>query len=391
MLRLVRQNWPLLGLGLLVNTAYSTMWPLTTLYLHHNLHLSLIVSGWILAVYSIGNVLGGYLGGVLADRYAIKRVGQGLLSGLLLDALLGTFWHDVWGYPVVLVIFGVLTGGMLTLITTLAAQLSRQESRLFNFLYIFINLGLVVGTASIGILYRQNILPIFVLLLGCYGAALGVWQKTITQLLARVSHQAVSTAPQTPRLRHRRLTRVSLVTLLVSLVLMWGTYAQWMSNVSIYIQELGLGIQVYSHLWVYNGVLLIIVQGVMTKVSRVKGLPWQVLGGLLAISGSFLLLSTVQHLGGLVMAMTLLTIGEAVYVPGVPALINAYTVGREGKYQGMVNAFSSLGKALGPVAGGWLIERSAGYSGLFMLCAGVNAIVVLGVLVGSWTLLHRTV
>lgn len=388
-LKLVRQSWPLLVLGLLVNMAYSTMWPLTTLYLHHDLHLSLVTSGWILAVYSVGNVLGGYLGGLLADRYSVKRVGTSVLGALFLDALLGFWWNDVWGYPVVLVIFGVLTGSMLTLITTLAARLSQQDGRLFNFLYIFINLGLVVGTASIGVLYQRNLQPIFSLLLGCYGVALWLWQRTSARLLALTQTQTQATEVKTPRLSHRRLTKVSLGVLLVSLVLMWGTYAQWMSNVSIYIQKLGMGVHVYSNLWVYNGILLIVVQGVMTRVSRVKRLPWFILGGLLAISGSFLLLSGARQLGGLVLAMTLLTVGEAVYVPGVPALINAYTVGREGEYQGMVNAFSSLGKALGPVAGGWLIEGSMGYSGLFMFCAGVNAVVVIGVLLGSWTLLRR--
>jgi len=163
---------------------------------------------------------------------------------------------------------------------------------------------------------------------------------------------------------------------------MWITYAQWMSNVSVYIQNEGLGIKLYSYLWVYNGILLIVVQALMAKVSRSKVLPWQILGGLVAIGGSFLLLTSASGVGVLFAAMTLLTVGEAVYVPGVPALINLYTVGNEGRYQGLVNAFSSLGKALGPVIGGVVIAQFTSFSLLFLICAVVNGVVAAVFLAG---------
>ncbi|MDT6979285.1 MFS transporter [Levilactobacillus zymae] len=378
--QLIRKTWPLLLLGFLVNTAYSVMWPLTTIYLHDDLKLNLVTSGWILVAYSGCNVLGGYLGGILGDRYSLKRVGLLTLVGLIVDSAAGFFWNGLIGYPIVLVIFGLLTGAMLTLVTTMTAQLSHVDSRLFNLLYIFINLGLVAGTASIGILFKHSLQPIFLMLLGCYVLALVVWTWSVGRFMAQASHPQAKVA-QTGR-PQRTMALVTLGLLLLSLVLMWGTYSQWMSNVSVYVQEIGLSIKVYSYLWVYNGLLLILVQSVMTKFSHNKVLPWQILGGLLAICGSFLLLSTAKQIGMLFVAMTLLTVGEAVYVPGVPALINAYTVGNEGRYQGLVNSFSSIGKALGPVFGGWIVGGSLGFSGLFMVCAAINGVVVLGVLGG---------
>jgi len=392
MVKTIRRMWPLLVLGFLVNTAYSVMWPLTTTYLHNDLHLNLVTSGWILAAYSGCNVLGGYLGGVLGDRYDLKRIGQITLLALLVDAAVGFWWNDLLGYPVVLVVFGLLTGVMLTLVTTLTAQLSHANSRLFNLLYIFINLGLVVGTASIGVLFRHSLQPIFGLLLGCYLGALVIWHRYAAHLAAMVrpstAEQEKATSSARPGL-WRQLTGLTLGILLASLVLMWGTYAQWMSNVSVYIQQVGLSIKVYSTLWVYNGLLLIVVQAGMARISRLHLLPWQIVGGLVAIASSFLLLSNAHQVGLLFAAMTLLTIGEAIYVPGVPALINAYTVGHEGTYQGLVNAFSSLGKALGPVFGGWVISQSAGFTGLFWLCAVVDAVVVCGVVIGLWAFLRR--
>lgn len=390
MVKLFQQMWPLLILGFLVNTAYSVMWPLTTVYLHGDLRLNLVESGLILAAYSGCNVLGGYLGGLLADRYSARRVGVYLLVGLFADAGVGFFWNGLIAYPIVLVVFGLLTGGMLTLITAITAQLSHTDGRSFNLLYIFINVGLVVGTASIGVLYHRSLRPIFALLLVCYGVAglLWYWRARSFEgpkLTASVRETAVKPIEEPAQ----RLTKGSLAAILFSLVFMWITYAQWMSNVSVYIQNEGLSIRLYSYLWVYNGILLIVVQAIMAKVSRRSGLPWQILCGLLAIGGSFLLLSRASSVASLFIAMTLLTFGEAVYVPGVPALINAYTVGNEGRYQGLVNACSSLGKALGPVLGGIVIAQFTSFSLLFWLCAVVDGVIAISFLVGMLPLIQR--
>lgn len=374
--KMVRSLWPLLVLGLLVNTAYSVMWPLTTIYLHNNLELSLVMSGLILAVYSGFNVLGGYLGGVLTDRFPVKRVGLMMLLGLVVDAVAGLIWNGRVAYPIVLVIFGLLTGGMLTLITAMAAHLSRGSGRLFNVLYIFINLGLVVGTASIGILFHRSLRPIFLLLIRCYVLATVLWLNYADRLVQPARGTGATAAVTTTGAKPAVLGATQIAIILLSLTLMWLTYAQWMSNVSVYIQDQGLPIRLYSHLWVYNGLLLIVVQSLMTKVSRTKTLPVQIVLGLVAIGGSFLLLSSATGVSVLFLAMTLLTLGEAIYVPGVPALINAYTIGNEGKYQGLVNAFSSLGKAAGPVLGGLVIGSTQAFSRLFLLCGVVNVVIV---------------
>ena len=67
--------------------------------------------------------------------------------------------------------------------------------------------------------------------------------------------------------------------------------------------------------------------------------------------------------------MTVLTIGEATAFPTMPAIVNELSpVNIKGKYQGILNAFSSLGKAIGPLFGGILIELSS-YRILFVVCA----------------------
>lgn len=55
----------------------------------------------------------------------------------------------------------------------------------------------------------------------------------------------------------------------------------------------------------------------------------------------------------------------------IPALVNQLTpLEAKGKYQGLLNAMIAVGKALGPLAGGLVIE-ALGYRLLFVLCLAV--------------------
>lgn len=50
MQKTLRLRWLLIG-ALIVNTASSFIWPLTTVYMHDYLHKSLTVSGWVLFLF----------------------------------------------------------------------------------------------------------------------------------------------------------------------------------------------------------------------------------------------------------------------------------------------------------------------------------------------------
>ena len=67
--------------------------------------------------------------------------------------------------------------------------------------------------------------------------------------------------------------------------------------------------------------------------------------------------------------MVVLTIGEATVIPTMPAIVNSLSpVAVKGKYQGILNAYSSLGKAFGPLFGGVIIGLSS-YHVLIIICA----------------------
>lgn len=81
-----------------------------------------------------------------------------------------------------------------------------------------------------------------------------------------------------------------------------------------------------------------------------------------------------------ILAMVVLTIGEATAIPTMPAIVNSLSpVAVKGKYQGILNAYSSLGKAFGPLFGG-LVIGAASYHVLFVICAASILVVELIIL-----------
>lgn len=126
----------------------------------------------------------------------------------------------------------------------------------------------------------------------------------------------------------------------------------------------------YSLLWTLNGVLIVIIQLLLTWLNRFYNNPYvQVYIGIFTVGLSFVLLLFATNYLWFVIAMIILTIGEATAFPTMPAIVNSLSpVEVKGKYQGILNAFSSLGKAFGPLFGG-LVIGAASYHVLFIICA----------------------
>ena len=159
-------------------------------------------------------------------------------------------------------------------------------------------------------------------------------------------------------------------TFFAALMIIWTMYEQWASNLSVFMTDQGISMTKYSLLWTLNGVLIVIIQLIITWINRYRSnLYLQVFLGIFTVGFSFVLLLFAKSYVWFVLAMTVLTIGEATAFPTMPAIVNELSpVNIKGKYQGILNAFSSLGKAIGPLFGGILIELSS-YRILFVVCA----------------------
>ena len=167
----LKLHWLLLG-ELFGSFGNSFIWPLTTVYMHNQLHQSLTISGIVLMLYSCANVIGSSIAGTLFDRYnPQKLMVSGLITSIIIMTILVKF--NGWpAYPILLTFYGFFNGWIITLLNSFGNQLKKQSSRfVFNMLYFTNNLGVVLGTMIAGPFYQMTgnqVAPLFVITIAMY-------------------------------------------------------------------------------------------------------------------------------------------------------------------------------------------------------------------------------
>ncbi|WP_407888293.1 MDR family MFS transporter [Levilactobacillus sp. N40-8-2] len=366
----IRLRWLLLG-ALFSSIGMSFIWPLTTIYMHNRLGTSLTEVGIVLLFYSLANVVGSVLGGRLFDRLNpyYLTIGGVTVSLLTLGSLI--FNHDWPAFPISLIFLGLASGWTLTMVNSLGTTIHSRDGRyIFNMLYFAQNLGVVLGTAMVGYIYNTSVTllfgiaaSLFVLFLAvailCYHAPAVMQRQVVKQ-----ENQHVHIA-----LPNRRI----MAGFFVSLVVIWIMYEQWVSNLSVYMTGMGIPMKDYSLLWTLNAGLIVVFQALINWFSHyLSNLYLQVYAGIFFVAVSFVTLIFAKDYLHFVIAMVVLTMGEATAFPAIPAIVNNLTpVAVKGKYQGMANAWASVGKAVGPLFGGIVIDHSS-YTLLFIIAAVAN-------------------
>lgn len=351
-------------IALLVNTIYSMVWPVSTLYLHQEFRISLTQTGLVLMIYSLLNALGSYVAGQLFDRvnkYLVLLIG---ICGTLIVAAGGFLLTGLWGYIIFLLPYGFLTGWALTVEYSMVSYMDAggYSRRDFNLLYLAVNIGLVIGSGSIGYLYDghgiRRLMMVIVLI--------AVIVLAFTLLTMPFVYPAKMVQGR-DRQSHRGLAKPAMIIwqVMASLFIMWLCYSQWMTNMSVYLSH-WYRPTFYSHLWVINGIGIMAIQLLILRNPHLfRQARSQARTGLFFCVLSFAVILCSHQQGMIIAGMVLLTCGEALFVPAAPVVVDENTpAAQKGRNQGLVNVFSSLGKALGPFIGGMIID-SLGYRLLF--------------------------
>lgn len=371
----IKLHWLFLG-SLINNIAVSTVWPLTTVYMHNALGKSLTEVGVILFLYSASNVLGSYIAGKLFDRHNryILTI-FGIVSSVLISLAL-IFFNGWPYYPVGLVLFGFTTGWNLTMINSLGTTVHMKSGRyIFNMLYLAQNVGVVFGTMAVGYLYPMGIGHVFTLtsvILAIYGiSAILTYHK-------KDSIYPVKTERHTSKVQLPRPNWIIVTTFFIALAIIWIVYEQWVSNMSVYITGAGISLAMYSFLWTLNAFLLVVFQLLINWIAQKHdSLYFQIYFGMIFIGLSFFTLIFTHTYAGFVISMVVLTLGEASVIPSIPALVNELTpLEVKGKYQGLTNSWAAIGKAFGPLLGGIVIDQTS-YGFLFIVCTVICVMLVI--------------
>ena len=370
----------------------SFIWPLTSVYLNKQLHISLSIIGVVLFCNCAGNILGSIISGRLYDKYNPYPL---MLWGLGLDAavlfLMAAFhgWPEYWVW---LTLTGFLGGWNGTLINSVATSLKKYPSRyVFNVLYFSQNLGVVTGTLIVGYLYDFSITLLFViaalLFVIAFINAVFNYKPIIAfhkERMAKHKKGEKHKAEPMPK-RNFIMTMVFFTTLGVT----WLMYMNWESNLSVYMVSLGIPFHLYSLLWTLNAGVIVIMQGILARFPNIfKNLFHQIIFGICMFSLSFITLVFAKDFAHFALSMFILSLGESTAFPAIPAYVNDLSpLTSKGKYQGANMVASGIGRAFGPLFGGLIIDH-AGYIPFFWVAAIVIALMIV-VMIPTYMRVHK--
>ena len=370
----------------------SFIWPLTSVYLNKQLHISLSIIGVVLFCNCAGNILGSIISGRLYDKYNPYPL---MLWGLGLDAavlfLMAAFhgWPEYWVW---LTLTGFLGGWNGTLINSIATSLRHYPGRyVFNVLYFSQNLGVVTGTLIVGYLYDYSVTLLFViaalLFVVAFINALFNYRPIIAFHKERVARgQSGDTQKAVPMPKRNFIMTMAFFT---TLGITWLMYMNWESNLSVYMVSLGIPFHLYSLLWTLNAGVIAIMQGILASFPNIfKNLFHQIIFGICMFSLSFITLVFAKDFAHFALSMFILTLGESTAFPAIPAYVNDLSpLTSKGKYQGANMVASGIGRAFGPLFGGLIIDH-AGYIPFFWVAAIVIALMIV-VMIPTYMRVHK--
>ncbi|AMS08208.1 MFS transporter [Limosilactobacillus oris] len=362
--RQVKLKWVALA-SLLNNTGPAFLWPLTTMYMHNYLHESLTTAGVVMLLMSICMMVGNYLGGWLFDhwdQYQTAVLGV-TISTVAIFTLI--FAHG-WPWFAVLMMLNNLGDGInMTIVNSYGSLVSDHSSRyVFNYIYMAFNVGVVIGTLAVGVLLPVSVVLVF--------TVATVFYFLLALVVVFALKVRVPLPPKTPRSREKLASRshqqalVLIWLILLNFVTIHLSYSLWESVMAVHMTNMGIPFYAYSLLWTLNGVLIIVGQPLVNKLSPYVRLSSQIIVGILIFASSFILLIFARNLWAFVLDFVLLTIGEMASFAGLPAWIaQLTTVNEAGHYQGLLNIMMSIGRAIGPLYGGFVIDHG-NYQELFI-------------------------
>lgn len=354
-----REIWILVVATTVSVTGGSFLWPMNSIYMHNELGKSLAFAGFILMLNQAASVAGNLIGGTLFDKYSAYKT---VLIGTFLSmtsAILLSFFHTAAPYTILLIVMGFSSGITWPVMYAMAGSLWPEGGRrTFNAIYVAQNLGVALGATASGYVASISFSYIFMA-----NASLFVVFFFIVLFAFKDFDKKIDRQMQTSVIKQKAKIKqkdplIALLILCGGFFVIWFSYSQWQATIAPYTQEIGIPLEQYSTIWAVNGFLIVISQPLVRWVtSKIPSTRKQIYIGNVLLIFSFIVAMVSENFAMFAVAMAILTMGEVIMWPAFPTIANELAPkGREGFYQGLVNSIASVGRMIGPVLGGFIVD-----------------------------------
>ncbi len=380
-----RRNVFILAFTLLVMMlGYGMVMPIMPFYIEH-FGAGGTELGWLMAAYSLMQLLCAPVWGILSDRYGRKPI---LSFGVL-------------GYAITLFMFGLANSFLMLLIArSLSGVLSsatmptamayigdnvpqEEKSKGMGQLGAMTGVGVILGPILGGLLSTDSLsLPFFIgsglaflallLVIFLLPESKPVPSKGSTDLRPDISHLG------TPRVFDTYL-RVALspagILLLLIFIMSFGM-TNFQGMIGLYVvDKFAFNTKQVGAIWMIMGIVLIVAQGVLVgpltkKLGNLNLIKIGLLGGAV---GFVLVALAVDYITTL-LALGLFMLAIALIGPALNSYISAFAGERQGTIMGLNSAMTSLGRVIGPLWGGYIYDIDIEYpffSGAATLALGL--------------------
>ncbi|WP_277361328.1 MFS transporter [Weissella paramesenteroides] len=230
--------------------------PVTTLYIHNVLHMSLVIAGYTLLLFSGAMALGNFVGGRLFDKWRTKPL-MYISTVTIIISLFLLALYPYWPlYPILLTMYGAGLGILNASINSYLAFLQKSDANIFNNGYWTANIGMGLATFLSGILFSINIQLVFGSSAVLFLLALFIIKSQFVSTDALRSSDTENSFHNS--LNKRTLGYISLLSL--TMIIIWVCYEQWNSNVSVLMTNNGISVKKYSILFTISTVEIVAFQ-----------------------------------------------------------------------------------------------------------------------------------
>lgn len=387
---------------LLASFGFSLFFPFLTIYLVQSLGASAAEAGLVIAAYSLFSVVSGMAGGWLADRVGRRPVLIGSVSMTAALVVSMALVSEAWHVGLVMVLLGCVDPAFLPAARAAVAD-SVEEARrprAFALLGVVNAIGWIAGPvigAGLSSLGYPLLFGISGILIGSYTVVAVRWlpetrpaRSAVEDTLSAGAAGGQETQPPDDAAAARRRVFVAFLPLLAvthALTFLWVTTLPIFAATT-----LRLATPVWGVLFGINGLLIVLFQMRISAAAEHHAKPILMAAATLLYAaglGFVVLLEPATAVAGLAATIALVTVGEMLIMPVVPAFIAELSpIERRGTYQGIALAASSVGSGVGPPLAGLVLDLAPGPT-LWTAVAALLVAVSLGfVLLGRYAARH---
>jgi MFS family permease len=351
---LPREVW-YLALAMFVNRSGSMVIPFLALYLHKEMGYTVEVSGWMVAIYGVGSVLGSFYGGFASDRWGPMRVQIGTLVANAAGLLLLSQMPNYASFAAVLVLTSMVGDAFrpanFAALTMLCP--AKDHRRAFALNRLAANLGFSIGPPIGGILCFYSYQWLFWIDAATCLIAAAVMYVLLYEHHADLLQRSMPKPSETRRNPFGDLRFMLFVGLSI---ICFSTFFQLLSTYPLYLKdnyrlnELQIGF-----LFALNPALIGLFEMVLVHRiahwNQMRTIAW---GSLLMCVG-FGILPFGMGLTYAVFGVLFYTLGEMLMMPA--AMVHAAACSDEasrGRYVGVYTTGVSLAFILGPLFFAWI-------------------------------------